>query len=182
MRLIAVFSILAALLLAAPPLRAEGCTCSPDPFESRWNAADAVFTGTVIEIKELHQYIRKGNANDKPVSVLLRVNDKFKGPDTLAAGSGFELQTSLTRDTCTGHPFEKGKDYLVYAYQRSPDKYDPTSLYNMPSGSYDVGGLCGGTKALTNDQAVSEVAQIRKKLVDEPEEKPRGLFDRMFGN
>lgn len=182
MRLIAMFSILAVLVLAAPAARSEGCVCSPDPFENRWNKADAVFVGTVVKIEEKREYLRKDNANDMPVSVILRVDERFKGPDTVAKDRGFQLQTSLTRDTCTGHPFEQDKQYLVFAYQRSPDKFDPTSLYNMPSGSYDVGGLCGGTKNMKNDQAIAEVAKIRKKLAAEPEDKPKGLFDRMFGN
>ena len=182
MRLIAVLSLLAVLMLGSPAARAAGCTCSPEPFRNRWNAVDAVFTAHVVGIKELHQYIRKGNANDIPVSVLLKVTERFKGPDTVKKDSGFELLTSLTRDTCTGHPFEEGKDYLVWAYKRQEEKFDATSLYNMPAGSYDVGGLCGGTKAMSEAEAVKEVAVIREKLAEEPEEKPSGLFDRMFGN
>lgn len=182
MRLIAVLSMLFLFALGAPAARAAGCTCSPDPFEDRWDAADVVFTATVVEIKVLHEYLRKDNANDMPVRVRLRLIDKFKGPASLRTNGGFELQTSLTRDTCTGHPFEEGKNYLVYAYRRNDETFEATSLYNMPARTYDVGGLCGGTKILTDAAAIAEVARIRKKLSEEPEEKPKGLMDKIFGN
>jgi hypothetical protein len=182
MRLIAIFSILAVLLLTGAAARAAGCVCSPDPFENRWKEADAVFQGTVVSIKELPEYLRKNNAHDMPVRVILRVDEKFKGAKTMKNGGGFELQTSLTQDTCTGHPFVAGKSYLVYAYMRDPDKFEPWSLYGMPAGTYDVGGLCGGTKIMTSEEAAPEIAQIRKTLADEAKNKPSGLMDKLFGN
>jgi hypothetical protein len=181
LRFAAMMSILFALTLASSAARAEGCSCLPDPFQKRWDAADAVFTATVIQIDELTKYIRKGNANDIPVNVLLKVDESFKGT-AAKPGHGFELQTSLTKDTCTGHPFVKGKEYLIFAYQRSENAEAATSLYNMPAGSWDVGGLCGGTKDISTSAASDEIALIRKKLADKPEEKATGLMDRMFGN
>ncbi len=180
MRFIAAISVLFALILSAAEAHAEGCSCSPDPFEKRWGAADAVFTATVVEIKEQTKYIRKGNANDLPVTVLLRVDESFKGP--ASKGHAFELWTSLTKDTCTGHPFEKDKQYLVFAYQRSDQTYAPWSLYNMPSGTYDVGGLCGGTKNIADPATSEEIEKIRKKLAAEPKDKSGSFMDRMFGN
>ncbi|MEZ0224419.1 MAG: hypothetical protein ACAH83_07700 [Alphaproteobacteria bacterium] len=178
MRAFIAVSILAALVFVATSARAAGCICSPDPFESRWSKVTTVFTGTVTGIEELHEYLRKGNANDIPVKVTLKVTERFKGG--AKKDETFVLHTSLTRDTCTGHPFEKDGEYLVWAYKRAESTYESWSLYNMPSGSFDVGGLCGGTKKLSD--AGNEVAAIRKKLDDQPEEKPKGMFDSMFGN
>jgi hypothetical protein len=182
MRLIAILSILAVLLLRTAPADAAGCTCSPDPFENRWKAADAVFQGTVVKIKDLPEYVRKNNAHDRPVRVIVRVDEKFKGPETTKNGGGFELQTSLTQDTCTGHPFVEGKSYLIYAYQRDSGKFEAWSLYGMPAGTYDVGGLCGGTKIMTNEQTAPEIEQIRKTLEEEAANKPKGIMDKLFGN
>src|SRR5262249_19342638 len=148
LRFTAILSILLTITLASSAARAEGCSCLPDPFQKRWDAADAVFTATVVEIDELTKYIRKGNANDIPVSVLLKVDESFKG-SAAKPGHGFELQTSLTKDTCTGHPFVKGTEYLIFAYQRNDTTAAITSLYNMPAGTWDVGGLCGGTKDMS---------------------------------
>lgn len=179
MRLIAIFSILVTLTLSALAAQAAGCACSPDPFENRWNKADVIFKGTVVKIKELPEYVRKGNANDMPVSVILRVDEKYKGKAKV--GGGFELETSLTRDTCTGHPFEEKQQYLIFAYQRADDTFEPWSLYNMPIGTYDVGGLCGGTKKI-DAAAGDDMSAIQKKLAEEPEEKPsKNLLDNMLG-
>lgn len=178
MRGFAIISILAAVAFAATTAYAASCTCSPDPFEKRWAKVSAVFTGTVTEIVEMHEYLRKANANDIPVKVTLKVTESFKG--AAKKDEIFLLHTSLTRDTCTGHPFEKGGEYLIWAYKRAESTYEAWSLYNMPSGSYDVGGLCGGTKKMTD--AASDLAVIRKKQDELPAEKPKGMFEKMFGN
>jgi hypothetical protein len=180
MRVFAGISILVALMAVTLPARAASCVCSPDPFENRWRAVNTVFTGTVESIDEMHEYLRKTNAHDIPVRVTLKVTDRFKG--AAKKGETFMLQTSLTVDTCTGHPFEVGGEYLVWGYKREEGVYETWSLYNMPSGSYDVGGLCGGTKNMSDAKAADEIALIRKKLEEEAEEKPQGLFDKMFGN
>ena len=180
MRVFAAVSILVALLAGAQAARAASCICSPDPFENRWNKVNTVFTGTVQSIDEMHEYLRKANANDIPVRVTMKVTESFKG--AAKKDEKFELLTSLTVDTCTGHPFEKGGEYIVWGYRREEGAYEAWSLYNMPSGTYDVGGLCGGTKKLSDEKATAEIALIRKKLEDQAEEKPKGLFEKMFGN
>jgi hypothetical protein len=180
MRIFAVVSIFAALMAAALPARAASCVCSPDPFDNRWRAVSTIFTGTVESIDEMHEYLRKANAHDIPVKVVLKVTERFKGAAT--KGETFVLHTSLTVDTCTGHPFEVGGEYLVWAYRRDEGVYETWSLYNMPSGSYDVGGLCGGTKKMSAAEASAEIAVIRKKLEEQAAEKPKGLFGTLFGN
>ncbi|TAL37173.1 MAG: hypothetical protein EPN97_05775 [Alphaproteobacteria bacterium] len=180
MRVFAVVFILVALMALATAARAAGCICSPDPFENRWRAVSTIFTGTVQSIDEMHEYLRKVNSNDIPVKVVLKVKERFKG--AAKKDGTFTLQTSLTVDTCTGHPFEVGGEYLVWGYRRDEGVYETWSLYNMPSGTYDVGGLCGGTKKMSDAASAADIALIRKKLEELAAEKPKGFFEKMFGD
>lgn len=139
------FFVLAVLfLLSAPALAAEApaCQCTEKALDQRIAAADAVFAGAVVEIRESKDFRRFPKA-DPPVVVTLKVDEAYKG---VKGKESFQLHTSLTRHTCTGHPFEVGKMYLVFAYKRADMAHDFTALYRFPAGTYDVGGLCGGTK------------------------------------
>ncbi|MDD9901571.1 MAG: hypothetical protein OXT65_11365 [Alphaproteobacteria bacterium] len=146
------------------PLPASGqaptpCACTEKSFDIRWQQADAVLTATVTDITTLPKYNRTGQ-KDLPVAVTFDIQTPFKGVDD--DKKTFTLHTSLTRHTCTGHPFEKGGTYLVFAYEREDFTWMPESLYRFPDGTFDVGGLCGGTKAL--DTARDDLAAIKAKL------------------
>lgn len=149
------FCLFAVFFLALPAL-AEGpppCACAERRIVRRFAEAEAVFIGTVRNIAPFDEVTRGGGSGkwnknlpqaDRPVAVTLRVDHAYKG----AEGSAFTLHTSLTQYTCAGHPFVKGGQYLVFAYRRNIGESDTTSLYSFPDGTWEVGGLCGGTKRI----------------------------------
>lgn len=170
------FYVVLCLAWASPAL-AQKCACTEADLQSRYATADAIFTGTVSDIHTIEKYVEYGN-KDLPVEVTIEVDESFKKAQ---AGKPFVLKTSLTRDTCTGHPFEKGKRYLVFAYMRRAETFEYWSLYLFPSGTYDVGGLCGGTKLFDDAQSAQDIAQIRALQEAQPEKK-RSLKDLIFNN
>lgn len=155
--------------------RADGtdkCTCTPNTPEKRWQEADAVFVGTVESIVVSEEF-KSVAFEDPPVEVTLLVDDAFKGTKT---GEKFLLKTSLTRETCTGHPFEPWKKYIVFAYMRTAEKTESWSLYNYASGTYDVGGLCGGTKPITDKRTAWDVDMIQRELEADGKKKKFRFF------
>lgn len=168
----AVLLLLVLLLVSAPAAAREDrpdakCVCAPAKFDSRWKHATVIFTGTVKTIEVIKIQVQRGNV-DLPVRVELAVDDVYKGK--IKSGAAFELQTSLTRETCTGHPFEKGRKYLVFAYQRAEDAVEDWSLYPLPSGTFDVGGLCGGTKDMDDKAVPAEIEQLKIKHKENEDE------------
>jgi hypothetical protein len=168
-------ALLLLLVMLLVPLQASAweerpdakCVCAPRKFDSRWKAATVIFTGTVRSIDIIKLQVQRGNV-DLPASVSLSIDDVYKGK--VKSGEAFELQTSLTKETCTGHPFEKGHKYLVFAYERSEDVVEDWSLYPLPSGTFDVGGLCGGTKDIDDKTVPAEIEQLKIKRAENPED------------
>lgn len=153
----------------------QKCNCTPKTLEARRNDADAVFLGTVKNIEVVEKFVQYGT-DDLPVTVTFLVDDGYKGAET---GKTFTLHTSLTRETCTGHPFVKWKKYLVFAYARKEETYETWSLYNFPSGTFDVGGLCGGTKLITDPRAAQDVKILQNRAA--PARKG-GVLRRLFND
>lgn len=169
---------------------AEACHCARGSFNARWQEADVIFRGTVKEINVDHR--RHLNAyDDKPVEVTFDVSGYFKGgigkmteflldrpiangKEILEVGryavperdedKNFILQTSLQNLTCMGYPFKEGEDYLVFAYLRKEGAGNRWSLYHYPSGSYGVGGLCGGTIPFNTPEAQRDLGDIYRNL------------------
>lgn len=150
----------------------SSCTCAADTLERRWDASVAVIAGTVTDIKVVDKYVRYGS-KDLPVEVTLQVDDVYKGKKI---GKTFTLFTSITKATCTGHPFELGKKYLIFAYQRQDAKFERWSLYEFPTGTYDVGGLCGGTQPFDETVLAQELADI--KVRQEIDANKKNIFGR----
>ena len=168
----ALLLLLVMMLIPLPVLAWEErpdakCVCAPRPLDARWKMATVIFTGTVRSIDVIKIQVQRGNV-DLPVSVSLAVDDVYKGK--VKSGEAFELQTNLTKETCTGHPFEKGRKYLVFAYERSEDVVEDWSLYPLPSGTFDVGGLCGGTKDMEDKTVPAEIEQLKIKHAENAEE------------
>lgn len=162
-----------ALLLAAFPARADdapvsACSCTPRAFAARFQGASAVFTGTVREIEVQDKLTKKGNGRwsktlmqaDPPVTVTLDILTPYKG---VGQKKTFTLNTSLTKYTCSGYPFTEGRDYLVFAYRRDDPGTESTSLYGFPPDTYEVGGLCGGTKEI--EKAADDLARMKPEDV-----------------
>lgn len=158
MRLFLSFLIVLSALIAAPAAAKPPCTCAESSFDNRFDRADVIFTGTVSSIEKLDSFVKPYVA-DIPVKVTLDINTTFKGLDDEKT---FTLMTNLTRDTCTGHPFVAGEKYLVFSYRRKEGVFEHWSMYNFSNGTYDVGGLCGGTKKISD--AKDDLEQLKKKL------------------
>ncbi len=167
------FAVLLALLLIPLPALAKdprpeaACVCAPRPLDARWKDATNIFTGTVRSIDVIKIQVQRGNV-DLPVKVAVAIDEVYKGE--VKKGEAFELQTNLTRETCTGHPFVQGHRYLVYAYRRDEEYVEDWSLYPLPSGTFDVGGLCGGTKDMEDKSVPEEIEQLKVKHAAEAEE------------
>src|SRR5689334_10755578 len=114
MRLAALFALLAA--------RAWACSCAVSPLgnppcQSAWQA-DAVFTGMVLEVDDPGMPIVRpgGPPPSRTKRVRFRVGEAFTG---LAPKLQEVLvETGLGGGDC-GYPFTRGRDYIVYAYQRN---------------------------------------------------------------
>ncbi len=191
MRSCKVFILFLAVLLVVVATEASACRCIPASFDYRWTQSDSVFVGKVKEVKTLYKYYRT-SYDDKPVIVTFDVIKKLKVEDIEEKedkeekeekedkgknteiinkvknilgdeeNNSFELHTSLQNLTCMGYPFEEGKEYLVYAYKRTADKLEKWSLYNYPSETYGVGGLCGGTNY--SDASSAEMERIELQM------------------
>lgn len=157
--LLAIFLLLP-FQAGAADSQAPACVCTPGSFASRWTGADAVFIGTVEDVSIIEKF-RAPNTMDLPAAVRLRIDDAYKNVKT---GEDFLIHTSLTRETCLGHPFEAGGKYLVFAYQRKEGIYESWSLYNFSKGTYDVGGLCGGTKPFDDQATGADLRQIAAEI------------------
>lgn len=132
------------------------CSCAASPFETRVQQAGRIFSGTVRSIEIAENMVEPGR-KDPPVIVTFDVDESFKDADSRQQ----VLHTSLTRVTCAGYPFEEGHAYLIYAYPRLASTYERWSLYDFKTGTYDTGGLCGGTIEASDDRALSEIKELQ---------------------
>ncbi|TNE32819.1 MAG: hypothetical protein EP349_00765 [Alphaproteobacteria bacterium] len=172
---------------------AAACICARGSFNTRWQAADVIFRGTVKTITVDHP--RHLNAyDDKPVEITFDVVGYFKGgsgkmtefpldlpvplagdeKEALTTGryavpekdenKQFTMHTSLQNLTCMGYPFQEGQEYLVFAYLRKEGSGNRWSLYHYPAGTYGAGGLCGGTSLYVAPEARKDLQEIYKVL------------------
>ncbi len=131
------------------PQSVIACSCIETPsVEDQFESSAAVFSGKVLEIEE-------GDIGKK---VLIEVMESWKGVNQ----SQIIVNTPGQGPSC-GFPFEKGEDYLLYAYSStalSEDDKDGTLQVNICSRSNvleeaeeDVLILGGGKTADTLTQA-----------------------------
>lgn len=160
-----IFYLLASALSAVAEERKSTCSCTMASLESRFEKADVIFKGTVTAIQNVLR-LQDTKFPDEPIKVFVTVDEAYKG---LKKEKTFILHTSYPRYTCGGFPFETGKEYLIFAYERKSGKYDAASLYRFPIGSYEVGGLCGGTQKIENAtdeiEAIKKISADRKRLL-----------------
>ena len=148
------------VVLCVASSTAQACTCLEATLSDRWRNADIIFSGTVESISTIRKYM-KDNITDTPIEVFLNVSEVFKGK-IKSKNKGFVLHTSQQKYNCAGHPFEVGQSYLVFAYLRRAETFEHWSLYNYPSGTYGIGGGCGGTKPLESKKAQEEILTLRE--------------------
>ena len=104
---VTIVAFTAACFIVATPVTAVACSCAPPPSPSEAEeAADAVFTGTVVEMEQ------EGGS----VRVRLHVDEARKGADT----DEIVVHTAASPAAC-GFTFRLDKTYLVYAH-RSDDQ------------------------------------------------------------
>lgn len=157
--------IAAAVLLAGMTAYAQAarfqpatCACTPADISQRAQLADKIFIGTVRSITEV-EAMREPGREDPPVIVSIEVSEAFKNANSRSTEL---LHDSLTRVTCAGHDFKENTEYLIFAYERLAAKYEHWSLYDFKTGTFGVGGLCGGTKALSDEGAAADLAELRR--------------------
>ena len=171
--LIAFLTFTATDALAKKP--ATRCYCMPAPFATRYATADAVFTGTATAVETQEPLVEYGN-DDIPVKVTFNIDQSFKGT---GESKTFLIYSNMHVWTCAGAHYEKGKQYLVYAYKRRPEHFEDWSLYAFPSETYDVGGACGGTVLLDAKEAAEDLALLKDKPVETETQSP--VIDGVIG-
>jgi hypothetical protein len=102
-------SVLAFLTLSVG--NALACSCAEQAPCQAYDAASAVFIGTVIDSR--HIKVTQDNYERDRMAVRLSVDSAFRG----VTGSEVELTTGLGGGDC-GFGFVKGQQYLVYASER----------------------------------------------------------------
>lgn len=122
-------------LWMAPPCEAGFCSCvGPQDVAAAVQSADAVFTGSVVSVRDT---VVGGGSAHGPWSmrrVTLRVKRAWKGAET----RDVIVLTGMGGGDC-GFPFQRGKTYLVYAHRSD-------------SGGLGA-GICGRTASLRNAAA-----------------------------
>lgn len=151
----AIFGLVLAFLMLISG-HARACQCVMPEFDMKWHTSDAVFSGKVTAITPLEKF-RKSALDEMPVTVDIEIMEIYKGK---LESNTVTLHSSLNEHTCTGYKFKLGESYLFYAYQRKAETYERWSFYNFPSGTWDIGGLCGGTMPL--GEAKSELPALKK--------------------
>ncbi len=142
---------------AAALQKSTKCQCMEQPLPRRWEDSQAVFTGTVTDIELVKQWTQRGN-NDIPVIVTVTVDEGFKAVEK---GNIFKFHSNQHHDTCMGADFEKGTSFLFFGYERREQFYEQWSLYDFDTGTFDTGGLCGGTKRMDDALTAPEIEAIK---------------------
>lgn len=101
MRFLPCLTLLLAALVASDVV---ACSCAPPPPpKAALEASAAVFSGKVVDVEDIGDFQR---------AVTIEVASTWKG----VKGRKVTVQTAKHGATC-GFGFEKGKSYLVYAYE-----------------------------------------------------------------
>ena len=175
------------IFLAAPPAGAESpaasgasspktapeCSCTAENFDQYWRKSAAVFIGTVTGVQIIDK-LDNPYIEDKPVKVIVSVEKIYKGIEEKE--KSFIFFSNLARTTCMGYNYEKGVKYLFFAYERIPYETREWSLYRYPSETYDVGGVCGGTRKF--DDAADILKQAEAYAAEE--KKNGGFFQKLL--
>ncbi|HEX7957730.1 MAG TPA: carboxypeptidase regulatory-like domain-containing protein, partial [Pyrinomonadaceae bacterium] len=98
------------VVLLVSAARADGCTCGgPGSACAAYGASDAVFVGTVTEIRSKP---RNETSDLPPRTVTFSVEEAFSG----VRGAEMQVATGFGGGDC-GYAFVKGSRYLVYAHR-----------------------------------------------------------------
>jgi hypothetical protein len=135
------------IVVLYPPDCASACSCALPPgtqkerVERALSSSEAVFSGEVAAIEKEAATSRHPGT----VTVALRVSEEWKGPER-----GTLKVSTASQESACGFPFEKGREYLVYA-----------------DGKHDLEvDLCSGTKPLSEAGADLAVLGTGEKPKD----------------
>lgn len=104
-------SLLQAALGAVTALSCWACDCIAPPVRKALDLASAVFTGKVVEKKELPPL----RDNRRRYAVRFAVEVEWKGKLTSEA----VVYDAAPRGDCQGYGFQEGKHYVVFASRRA---------------------------------------------------------------
>ena len=109
-RIPSVFALLVvmAVMGLAPDLQACSCARLGPACEMAWNS-DSVFVGRVVRISD--QFVRTSDGTERQKRVTFQVSETFRGP----VKQTVDVTTDVEAGGDCGFPFERGRDYLVYA-------------------------------------------------------------------
>lgn len=130
---IVLLSLIVGIVTIFMPSNAYACSCvQPSAVEEELGRSDAVFTGRVLKVND-----HKSREGYLTKSALFEVNQIWKG----RSESQIIIHTGGGGGDC-GYPFEKGKEYVVYA--------SLSTMYGDQEKLVSI--ICSRTTELTNAQ------------------------------
>lgn len=137
--LVIVFSI---ILLNSAPTVSYACSCvEPGPVEGELELSSVVFSGKVIEMKDVNKNNLSQSSVD-PIAIVFEVDESWKGLNQT------QVLVYTARDSAScGYEFTLNEDYLVFAQETD--------------GELRV-GLCSGTTPLTANLDMTALGKSEK--------------------
>src|SRR6185436_11152744 len=109
--------------------RVSACSCyTPEPVCEAFGDAKAIFVGEVAEGKAAETFMERLKNNSQTQSFVFSVSQNFLGAEE---GKNITVHTGFGFGDC-GYYFEKGKKYLVYAYEREGNLYTTICTRTRP--------------------------------------------------
>jgi len=125
------------------------CSCDGARGKAAVKASHLAFRGTVTNV----DYLDTDTAQSEPrIIVTFSVSRVWKG----SVGREIVLHTIYNKYSCTGFYFQKGKEYLVFAYRN-----EERMAKNFPLAKNTLGtNICNGTNLI--ESAKDDLRQIGK--------------------
>ena len=112
-----VYSLVLIILFSVQAVFSSACSCIvPAPSKESLGQSAAVFLGKVQNIEDTKGLFELGQSSIDPIKVTFEVSKVWKGLDYKT----ITVTTARSGASC-GYSFEKGKEYLVYAYGKEND-------------------------------------------------------------
>jgi hypothetical protein len=155
---LSVFTVLGGVVLY-PPECAHACSCAMPPGSQKERAeralsdSEAVFSGEVVRIDRPSGPMQ---SSGDPETDTFRVLKSWKGPKS----GTFEVKTPVSDISC-GYPFEKGREYLVYASEKRQglEVYLCGETKPLPKAKEDLAAL-GEGENLGKDEALTDTSGV----------------------
>lgn len=147
MRLLTVLALVAGLIMIPAGM---ACACSCAPFEAKRGVADAeaIFTGTVTDV-------RAAGGQFSPVVATIKADQIYKG----SRSATFEVTTADNSAAC-GYDFAVNRRYLVFAHATTDDSTTKVDGVELTT------GLCSGNVLLANGGGPLSAKDLPKDTQD----------------